>query len=157
MRTSFRFWVLGFGCWVDTSNPSPCAPPAPFLFFVICVSISRTQHLAPDTLLRYFLRLGALDRDDVIDGLLEGVVVRDDEELVEVADLADLLGEPLAPLGVHVDGRLVEEGDADVRELLQEGETDRERRDHLLAAREVDEGTLVPALFEDDVVVLRPA
>src|ERR671931_2023557 len=105
----------------------------------------------------HFFHRGGRDRDDVVDGLLEGVVVRDDDELVEVSHLADLLREALAPLGVHVDRRLVEEGDADVRELLEHGEPHGERRGHLLAAREVDERALVAALFEDDVVVPRPA
>src|SRR5438105_1939086 len=104
----------------------------------------------------YFLDRLARDGDDVVNRLLEGVVVRDDEELVEVSHLPDLLRQSLAPLGVHVDRRLVEEGDADVRKLLEEREPDGERRDHLLAAREVDERALVAALFEDDVVVLRP-
>src|SRR5207253_272335 len=99
----------------------------------------------------------AHDGDDVIDGLLEGVVVRDDEELVEVAHLSNLLRQALASLCVHVDRRLVEEGDTYVRELLEESEPDRERGDHLLAAREARERALVPALFEQDVVVLRPA
>src|SRR3712207_6153625 len=89
------------------------------------------------------LRGGARDGDDVVDRLLEGVVVGDDEELVEVADLPELLREALAPLGVHVDGRLVEEGDADVGELLEEREADRQGGHHLLAARQVDERPLV--------------
>src|SRR5215207_2597884 len=104
-----------------------------------------------------FLDRLARDGDDVVYVLLEGVVVRDDEELLEVAHLPYLLREAFAPLGVHVDGRLVEERDAYVRELLQEREPDRERGDHLLAAREAGERALVPALFEQNVVVLRPA
>src|SRR5437763_13148092 len=40
-------------------------------------------------LLRHFLDRGGRDRDDVLDRLLEGVVVRDDEELVEVSHLPD--------------------------------------------------------------------
>jgi hypothetical protein len=45
---------------------------------------------------------------------LEGVVVRDDEELIEVLHLSDLLRETLAPLGVHGDRWLVEEGQTNV-------------------------------------------
>ena len=36
----------------------------------------------------------------------------------------ELLREALAPVGVHVDRRLVEERDADVRELLEQREPD---------------------------------
>src|SRR5437588_4495644 len=108
-------------------------------------------------LLRHFLDYGGRDRDDVLDRLLEGVVVRDDEELVEVAHLPDLLRQPFAALGVHVDRRIVEEGDAYVGELLQKSELHGQGRDHLLAAGEVEERALVPALFKKYVVVLRPA
>src|SRR5437764_988414 len=112
--------------------------------------------LHPSSLSSHFLDRGGRDRDDVLDRLLEGVVVRDDEELVEVSYLPYLLRESLAALCVHVDRRLVEEGDAYVGELLQKGEPHRQGRDHLLAARHVDERALVPAFFEHDVVVLRP-
>src|SRR5206468_259582 len=55
------------------------------------------------------------------------------------------------------DGRLVEECDADVRELFEKREPDRKRRDHLLATGKIYERALVTALFEHDVVILRPA
>ena len=45
--------------------------------------------------------------------LLEGVVVADDDQLVEATHAADLLGEIASPLAVHILGRLVEEGDVE--------------------------------------------
>ncbi len=70
----------------------------------------------------------------MIDRLFKRVIVRDDEQLIEVAHLPDLVRESFAALGVHVDGRLVEEGDANVRKLFQERKPHRHRSNHLLAA-----------------------
>ena len=76
--------------------------------------------------------------------------------MIESAYLADGQRKPLASFGIHIDGRLVEEGDAYVGELLEEREPDGQRRGHLLAARQADERTLVAALLDDDLVVARP-
>ena len=54
------------------------------------------------------------DHHDVIDRLLEGIIVRDDEELIEVAHLTDDLRQTLTPLRVHVHRRLIEEGEANI-------------------------------------------
>jgi len=60
----------------------------------------------------------ALDVKNVIYVLFKRIVVRDDEELIEIIHLPDLLGESLASLSIHIDRRLVEEGQAYIRELF---------------------------------------
>src|SRR4051812_26557796 len=96
------------------------------------------------------------DMKDVIYVLFKGVIVRDDEELIEVLHLSDLLCEALAALLIHVDRRLVEEGQAYVGELFEEREAYGESGGHLLAARQVRKGALVPLFFQHDLVVARP-
>src|SRR5438045_7907965 len=98
----------------------------------------------------------ALDVDDVIHVLCKRIIVRDDEELIEVVHLSDLLCESLAALGVHVDGRLVEKGQTNIGELLEECEANRERGGHLLAARKIRKGAFVSFFFQQNFIITRP-
>ena len=60
--------------------------------------------------------------------------MRNDEELIEVAHLTDGARKIFAAFGIHVNGRLVEESEANVGELLEKREADAQSRYHLFAA-----------------------
>src|SRR2546429_6377005 len=91
--------------------------------------------------------ISSFDVDNVIHVLCKRIIARDDEELIEVVHLSDLLCETLAALGVHVDGRLVEKGQTNIGEMLEECEANGERGGHLLAARKIPEGAFVSFFF----------
>src|SRR5947209_20301329 len=101
--------------------------------------------------------ISSFDVDNVVHVLCKRIIVRDDEELIEVVHLSDLLRETLAALGVHVDGRLIKEGQTNIGELLEERETNGERGGHLFAARKIREGAFVSFLFQENLVIARPA
>src|SRR5579859_4424076 len=89
------------------------------------------------------LAVALFEMEDRVKSLLEGVVVADDEELIEAAHSADLLGEIAAALAVHILRRLIEEGDVEAGEAAQQRETHGQRRAHLLAAAELGEAALL--------------
>src|SRR5579872_6980392 len=95
--------------------------------------------------------------DEIIGVMLEGVVVADDDELLEATHLADLVGEIVSPFAVHVLGGLVEEGEVDLTHLFQQGQADGEGGAHLLTAGELDECPRLGAALHHDLVVLIPA
>src|SRR5215469_13791324 len=92
--------------------------------------------------------------DDVVEALLEGVVVADDDELIEATHPANLLGEVATPLAIHVLCRLVEEGDVEAGQPTQQREPHGQRGAHLFAAAELGEGALVAIAAQDDLIVV---
>src|SRR5947209_3452942 len=67
------------------------------------------------------LPINLVQSDETIKALLKGIVVTDDDELIEAAHTADLVGKVHAPELVHVGSGLVEEGDTERREFLEQG------------------------------------
>src|SRR5438094_4746811 len=78
-----------------------------------------------NTTLTHYVRLpiNLVQSDEAIEALLKGVVMTDDNELLEATHTADLIGKVHAPELVHVRGGLVEEGNAERREFLEQGQT----------------------------------
>ena len=62
----------------------------------------------------------ALDVNDIVRLILEGVVVADDKDLAEALYLHDLFGKRLAPVNVQMRGWLVEECQIDLAQFAQE-------------------------------------
>src|SRR5690242_16983595 len=102
------------------------------------------------------LAVALLQVDDAVEPLLEGIVMADDEQLIEAAHTPDLLGQIATPLAIHILRRLVEEGDVEAREASEQRQPYRQRRTHLLAAAELGEGALAPISPEDDLVISLP-
>ena len=80
-----------------------------------------------------------LHRHHAVCEAFKGVVVADHKELIEVTYAPDLLREVAPPLFIHIGRRLVEEGDAHIRQLFQQRQPHRERGGHLFAARKAGE------------------
>jgi len=59
-----------------------------------------------------------LNRYNIIDMTLKGVVMRDNNKLIEVFYLADMFRKILPALSVHIGCRLIKERYADIRKLL---------------------------------------
>ena len=102
------------------------------------------------------LAVALLQVDDAVESLLEGIIMADDEQLIETMYAPDLLSQIATPLAIHVLRRFVEEGDIEVREPTKQRQPDRQRRAHLLAAAELGEGTFAAIPAEDDLVISLP-
>ena len=98
-----------------------------------------------------------LHPDQLLRSLFERIVVADDEQLLKAAHAHDLPGKRAAPRFVQICRRLVEEGDADIAHLLEQGQPYRQRRAHLLTAGQLRKFPLAAIHFQDDPVILLPA
>src|SRR5579875_1655970 len=93
---------------------------------------------------------------DTVKPLLEGVVMADDDELLKAAHTANLLGQIGAPQFVHILRRLIEEGNIQVGELLEQRQANRQRRAHLLATAQLREGAIDTLTAQRDLVIVLP-
>ena len=70
------------------------------------------------------------------------------DQLIKICDSAYLLAEVLAPLGVHVGGRLIKKGDPDIGELFKKPQSYRKCGSGLLATRQANKWPVVAVFLK---------
>src|SRR5205823_2536822 len=122
---------------------------------------TRIQHAAPSPSRSVLIEHAghavlAADADDVAKEAVKGVVVADNDELIEALQPLNLIAKVSAPLLVQVRSWLVQEGDPNAAEVSENGETDGERRRHLLATGKLGETADLALALSHNLVLLGP-